>query len=45
MVTGEERMKKGYLNTFWNGVHLDEGEKEYIRIRGSRMQQKLEKRE
>ena len=31
-ITITEWMKKGYLEKFWNGVHLEEEEKEYLEI-------------
>ena len=44
MATCKEWMKKGYLEKFWNGVHLgeeeeeeeEEEEKEDVKIRGCR---------
>jgi hypothetical protein len=46
IVMCEEWMKKGYLNKLWNGVHLEEEEKEDLEIRGCRkLQLEWERRE
>ena len=36
MATYKECMKKGYLDKFWNDVHLEEEEKEDLKIHGWR---------
>jgi hypothetical protein len=40
MATCKEWTKKGSLKKIWNGVHLEEGEREDLEIRGcKRLQQ------
>ena len=46
MATYKEWKKKGSLEKFWNGIHLEEEEKKDLEIHGRRvLQQEWERRE
>ena len=45
MATCKEWTKRGALEEFWNGAHLEDEEKEDLKIRGCRRLQQEQERE